>query len=67
MTNKAYIGDGVYAEFENGMIKLFCESPSQENTIYLEDTVLQNLLRFAEDCFGVNIKVEYRTDRELIK
>ena len=33
---RAYLGDGVYADLENGMIRL----EAAENVIYLEDEVL---------------------------
>jgi len=49
MSNKEYIGDSVYAEYENGMIKLTTELGfGSSNTIYLDELVLMNLNRFAE-------------------
>lgn len=43
---KQYMGDGVYADLENGMIKLTTEEGSPNdptNVIYLESSVFRNL------------------------
>ena len=38
--SKQYLGDGVYADMERGMIKLTTENGIEAtNTIYLDDTV----------------------------
>lgn len=45
----AYLGDGVYARIQDGMIKLGAnhhEAPT--DVIWLEESVLQNLIQFAE-------------------
>lgn len=47
--NKTYLGDGVYAIVESGMIKLTTENGiAVQNEIFLEYEVLQNLLEFAD-------------------
>jgi len=44
MSDKDYLGDGVYADVENGMIKLTTEDGiSATNTIYLELEVFEKL------------------------
>lgn len=45
---KAYLGDSVYVEIENGMFKLTTENGfGPSNTIYLEPEVLQALNAYA--------------------
>ena len=44
---KTYLGDGVYADLENGMIKLTTsDGRSDTNTIYMEDEVLQRFEQY---------------------
>lgn len=43
---KTYLGDGVYADLENGMVKLTTmrartDEPDEEHVIYMEDEVLR--------------------------
>ena len=46
---KTYLGDGVYADVERGMLKLTTEDGvSVTNTIYLEPAVLGALYRYVE-------------------
>ena len=46
--SKVYLADSVYAEQENGMIKLTTENGfGPSNTIYLEPEVLEALFQFA--------------------
>jgi hypothetical protein len=46
---KEYLGDSVYADFENGMVKLTTENGmGPSNTIYLEPEVMRALIRYAE-------------------
>lgn len=53
VTHKEYLGDGVYAEFEDGMIKVTTEDGiSVTNTVYLERSVYDALIRFAEATTG---------------
>lgn len=41
MENKQYLGDSVYAEIENGMLKLTTDNGrGPSNVIYLEDYVI---------------------------
>lgn len=52
MISKRYLGDSVYAEIENGMIKLTTENgkfDDPSNTIYLKWEVMIQLHRFAID------------------
>lgn len=44
-----YIGDGVYASFEEGMLKL--STPQQEtvHTIYLEPAVMLELIKYWDE------------------
>lgn len=47
--NKKYLGDGVYADIENGMLKLTVENGiSATDTIYLEYEVYLALLAFMD-------------------
>lgn len=46
---KTYLGDGVYVEFEDEMIKLTTEDGIEiTNTIYLESDVYSNLIKWVE-------------------
>ena len=46
--DKQYLGDSVYAEHENGMIKLTTDNGmGASNTIYLEPEVMAALERYA--------------------
>ena len=47
----AYLGDSVYIDFANGMIVLTTENgepTGPSNTIYLEPSVYENLVRVVE-------------------
>lgn len=47
MNTKEYLGDGVYAEVEMGMVKLTTENGiSTTNTIYFEPEVVAALLSY---------------------
>ncbi len=47
--SKRYLGDGVYAQIENGMVKLTAENDIEAtNTIYLEQAVIDELIRYLE-------------------
>lgn len=49
MSDKDYIGDGVYAELENGMVKLTTERINGHvDTIYLEPEVYYALVDYWE-------------------
>lgn len=46
---KEYLGDSVYVEVENGMLKLTTENGIKAtNTIYLEPEVYYSLVRYVE-------------------
>jgi hypothetical protein len=47
MADETYIGDGVYASLDNGMIKLRTPRGHGDDVIYLEPEVFIELLRFA--------------------
>jgi hypothetical protein len=48
MGTKTYLGDAVYADWENGMVKLTTENGIYTSaTIYLEPEVLENLWAWA--------------------
>lgn len=47
--SKSYLGDSVYAEVEDGMLKLTTENGmGPSNTIYLEPFVMDGLVRYYE-------------------
>lgn len=46
--NKEYIGDGVYAEIEHGMLKLSTERLEGTHAIYLEKNVYDNLVDYVK-------------------
>lgn len=47
---KTYLGDGAYADFEHGMIKLTAENGIMvTDTIYLESGVYDALKRFGDE------------------
>jgi len=64
MTRKArhmqetYIGDGVYASYDKGMIKLRTERDGRDETIYLEPDTFNGLLRFVQKFWTLAKKVE---------
>ena len=50
LIEKRYLGDGVYAAIEQGMIKLTAENGIEAtSTIYLEVDVMQALQQYYED------------------
>lgn len=50
MTKKQYIGDSVYVDVENGMLKLTTENGDgpPSNIIFLEPEVFESLRRYYE-------------------
>lgn len=47
--NRAYIGDGVYAEFQGFQIRLYSSDGIREtNEVFLEITALKELIAFAK-------------------
>jgi hypothetical protein len=49
MTHKSYLGDGVYADIENGMVKLTVENGIEAtDTIFLEDENFEALVAYVE-------------------
>jgi hypothetical protein len=50
MSNKRYIGDGVYVEYDVFMLKLTTEDGDRAtNTIYLEPEVYEQLVAYVGD------------------
>jgi len=46
---KEYLGDSVYAEFEDGMLKLTTENGEDpSNTIFIEEDVYMALIRYVD-------------------
>jgi hypothetical protein len=57
MGSKEYIGDSVYADIENGMIKLTTENGfGASNTIYLEENVLMSLTDYVQRQIELRLK-----------
>ena len=55
--SKTYLGDSVYADIENGMLKLTTENGKPDNpsnTIYFEPEVYASLLQFVENLKKTN-------------
>lgn len=53
--NKTYLGDGVYADTEDGMLKLTTENGyGASNTIYLEPEVIDALIRYVNTARGAS-------------
>jgi hypothetical protein len=60
---KEYLGDGVYAEIENGMVKMTTEDGiSVTNIIYLEPAVYEALKRYVS-----RVKAAHRVASGMIK
>lgn len=63
MNNKTYLGDGVYADFDGFHVVLTVDNGVETtNTVYLEDTVINGLLRFLEKTYGWKITTEANTE-----
>lgn len=48
MERETYIGDGLYASFDGGMLKLRAPRDQGDHEIYMEPEVLREFLRFAK-------------------
>lgn len=46
---EVYLGDAVYASYQQGQIKLRCEAPSEPNVIYLDSKTYGALLNFVQE------------------
>ena len=65
MIPKRYLGDSVYAEVEDGMIKLTTENgEGPSNTIYLDPGVMIQLHRFATDAIEAEAKLVDTEEKE---
>lgn len=52
MSEAVYLGDSVYATFEDGMLKLYTDNGlGADQVIYLERYVLQGLARYLAESF----------------
>ena len=49
--HETYIGDGLYASFDGWQIKLRAPQSHGDQIVFLEPTVLRNLMGFAKDIF----------------
>jgi hypothetical protein len=59
MSNKTYLGDGAYAEFDGYQLCVTAENGVEvTNTVYLDPSVLMALLRFAGRHFHIEQLVE---------
>jgi hypothetical protein len=53
--NKSYLGDSVYAGFENGMMVLFTDNGmGPTNILYFEDKVVEALLRKIAENYDID-------------
>jgi hypothetical protein len=46
MADETYLGDGLYASLEYGMVKLRAPRPSGDHEVFLEPEVLQNFIDY---------------------
>lgn len=55
MSNKQYLGDGVYIETETeaGMLRMTANNINQDNIIFLESEVMNALIQYYKDLLGV--------------
>jgi len=54
MSNKQYLGDGVYIETTDGQLIMTTENGiSIENTIYLDSSVMDSLIEYYKKLLGV--------------
>lgn len=58
---KAYLGDGVYAADNGWEILIETERENGRSYIYLDDAVLDSLLRLVERTRGLKIRIERET------
>lgn len=49
---KGYIGDGVYVEWDGFGITIRANSPNNEESVYLEPSVLESLNNFYKRCIN---------------
>jgi len=48
MENDTYLGDGVYASFADGVIRLYTGAKYEPNAIYLYHEVYSELVKFSD-------------------
>lgn len=59
MSNKMYLGDSVYADYDDYQITLTTENGAHpSNTIIIDHDVLHNLIHFLEKNLNLKIKIE---------
>jgi hypothetical protein len=55
MSNKAYIGDSIYADFDGNQIRMYTDNGyGPENVIFLETEIFQSLRDYGEKMFGLS-------------
>lgn len=54
MNEWTYLGDGLYARFDNWQIELRANNPNdpESDTVYLEERVFDELVKFGERVFA---------------
>lgn len=58
--NEVYIGDGLYASIEGGVVKLRAPRDGGDHEVYLEPEVLQSFLDFLMTNNIINVPPEVR-------
>lgn len=65
MTDReTYLGDGLYASYAEGQIKLRAPREGGDHEVYLDAQLMGNFLGFTEETFGVKITVENAEKQE---
>jgi len=56
--DKTYLGDGAYCSFDGYSLVVTTENGIEiQNEVHMEPQVFEALLRYAERCFNVEIKI----------
>jgi very-short-patch-repair endonuclease len=65
--SKAYLGDGVYVEYDGWGVWLRANSPDSPKEVYLEPVVFNALARFWIHQIGSNGETVYKNLEQIIK